>query len=232
MVGVLTGLLMTAACSIPSAGASQSSVISVVKVWSPNHAKYCAASTGLSELWDGAIHKPATARWELTYFEDSSVYAPTRLVHTEIAKMAVAFSHLMTDAGGLKLFTRHPEWAPTHVNSEDPIVRAFETSLAPYDTVHATALTYAVRDCSTLPAGTAPNIADALTTATTAYYVNVAKGHTRSVTIAQYAAALPEGNGERVVASGSHAKFTFTSGAPVCITRPAPTDPPPKVVAC
>jgi hypothetical protein len=146
--------------------------------------------------------------------------------------MAVAFSHLIKDAAGLKLFTRHPEWAPPSVRSEDSNVRAFDASLAPYDTVHATPLTEAVANCAKLPAGTSNNAAEALGTAMTAYYVNVSNGGTRAVTIAQYNAHLPDGVGTHVVADGSHAKYTFATGSPVCVTLPTPKEPPPALVTC
>jgi hypothetical protein len=231
-IAAAAGLALTVGGLVPIAGASNLSVKSVVKVWSPNHAKYCAATNGLPELWDGSIHKPVTARWELMYFEGAAVHAPTHQIHSEIGAMAVAFSHLMTDAAGLKLFTRHPEWAPPHVNSEDSNVRAFEQSLAPYASVHSTPLTASQLACSSVPPGTPPNATAALGTATTSYYVNVANGGTRAVTVAKYAAHLPDGIGEHVVASGSVAKFTFSTGAPACVTLPTPKEPPPVVVSC
>jgi hypothetical protein len=231
-LALVAGLALTVAGFVPIAGASGTTAKSVVKVWSPNHAKYCAATIGLPELWDGAIHKPVTARWELTYFEEAAVHAPTRQVHTEIGAMAIAFSHLMTDAAGLKLFTRHPEWAPPSPKSEDSNVRAFDKSLAPYASVGSTPLTASQLACSIEPPGTPPNAEAALATATTAYYVNVANGGTRAVTVAKYAAQLPDGIGEHVVASGSLAKFTFATGAPACVTLPTPKEPPPRVVSC
>jgi hypothetical protein len=80
--------------------------------------------------------------------------------------------------------------------------------------------------------GTPSNVIDALDEATTAYYLNVALGDTSAATIAQYEARVTLGIGEHVVASGSDAKFIFDTSATVCVTLPAPSDPPPAVVSC
>lgn len=205
---------------------------SVAAVWTPNHAKYCSAVLGLPEIWQGAVHKPVTAVWELTYLEDSAVYAPTRQLHTQISAMAVAFANLIGDPSGLRVFARHPEWAPTGIVSTDPKVLAFLKSLAPYDTVKATPLTDASRTCVDFAPGTPNNVIDAVSAATTAYYLNVASGDTSPATIDQYEARVTGGTGEHVVVNGSDAKFIFGTGKAVCVTLPAPSDPPPTVVSC
>jgi hypothetical protein len=211
---------------------STTSAKAVVVEWTPNHAKYCSAVLGLPEIWQGAVHKPVTAVWELTYLEDSAVYSPTRQLHTQISAMAVAFANLIGDPSGLRVFARHPEWAPTGIVSTDPKVLAFLKSLAPYDTVKATPLTDASRKCVTFSPGTPNNVIDAVSSATTAYYLNVASGDTNAATIYQYEASVPRGVGEHVVAYGTDAKFIFDTGNAVCVTLPAPSDPPPTVVSC
>jgi hypothetical protein len=231
-IGVVVGASLAVTGLLPVAAGASVSVKTVVARWSPNQAKYCSATLGFSDLWNGGIHKPVTARWELSYLENTAVYAPTRLVHTEIGPMAVAFSNLIGDASGMRSFTRHPEWAPPSFATKDPKVRAFLKSLAPYDTVHGDALTKSISACANLPTGLSVHAEQALTSATTAYYVNVANGGIRGMTIAQYESILPAGVGERVVANGSNAKYTFETGAAVCVTRPAPNDPPPAVVRC
>lgn len=231
-MGVVAGVVLSIAGIVPLAAGASPNVKSTVAVWSPNRAKYCAATIGLSELWQGAIHEPVTARWELVYLEDTAVRAPTRLVHTEIGAMAVAFSNLIGDASGLRSVTRHPQWAPPSFATKDPRVRAFLKSLAPYDTSHGTTLSDSLRVCSSFPSSASVHADQALSSATTAYYVNVASGSTRAVTIAKYVAVLPAGTGEQVVAHGLDAMFTFDKGLAVCVTLPAPNDPPPAVVTC
>jgi hypothetical protein len=231
-IGVIVGASLAVTGILPIAAGANVSVKTAVARWSPNQAKYCSATLGFSELWNGGIHKSVTARWELLYLENTAVYAPTRLLHSEIGPMAVAFSNLIGDASGMRAFTRHPEWAPPSFATNDAKVRAFLKSLAPYDTVHGDALTKSISACARFPSGLSVHAEQALTSATTAYYVNVANGGTQRMTIAQYQSALPAGVGDYVHANGSNAKFSFTKGAAVCVTRPAPNDPPPSVVAC
>lgn len=204
----------------------------VVALWTPNHTKYCSAVDGLTELWQGAVHKPITARWELTYLEDFAVYAPTRQIHSQVSAMAVAFANLLRDPSGLLAFTRNPEWAPVSFFSKDPKVLAFLKSLAPYDTVKATQLSNAGGTCETLAPGTPNNVVGALSEATTAYYLNVASVDTNATTIAQYEARVALGTGEHVVADGKVARFIFDQGIAVCVTLSAPTSSPPAVVNC
>ena len=160
------------------------------------------------------------------------MYAPTRQLHTQVSAMALAFANLIGDPSGLRTLTGDEEWPPVAFVSKDPKVLAFLKSLAPYDTVTGTPLTNSLRTCVVFAPGTPSNVIDALDEATTAYYLNVALGDTSAATIAQYEARVTLGIGEHVVASGSDAKFIFDTSATVCVTLPAPSDPPPAVVSC